>query len=123
MISPHELKNKAFTRAVRGYNTQEVDEHFDFILSEYTELYKANDELSRRISKLEGELESYSKDSEAIRTALLSAQKVSAKIIDDANAKKPHSVLMVMNGHYHRDFVRILDGILYFEINSSKKDQ
>jgi len=87
MISPHELKNKAFTRAVRGYNTQEVDEHFDFILSEYTELYKANDELSRRISKLEGELESYSKDSEAIRTALLSAQKVSAKIIDDANAK------------------------------------
>ena len=87
MISPHELKNKAFTRVMRGYNSQEVDEHLDFILSEYTELYKENDELVRRISKLEGELAAYSEDSEAIRTALLSAQKVSAKIIDEANAK------------------------------------
>lgn len=87
MISPHELKNKAFARVMRGYNPQEVDEHFDFILSEYTELYKENDELGRRISKLESELEAYSKDSEAIRTALLSAQKVSAKIVDEANAK------------------------------------
>ena len=41
------------------------------------------------------------------------------KIFNDANKKKPHSVLMVMNGHHHRDFVRILDGILYFEVNSS----
>ncbi|MBQ8697267.1 MAG: DivIVA domain-containing protein [Clostridia bacterium] len=87
MISPHELKNKAFTRGMRGYNTQEVDEHLDFLLSEYTELYKENDELTSRISKLEGELAAYSEDSEAIRTALLSAQKVSAKIIDEANAK------------------------------------
>lgn len=41
------------------------------------------------------------------------------KIFNDANAKKPHSVLMVLNGHHHRDFVRILDGILYFDVNSS----
>ncbi len=87
MISPHELKNKAFTRAMRGYNPTEVDEHFDFVLAEYTDLYKENDELGRRIAKLEEQLAEYSKDSEAIRTALLNAQKVSAKIVDEANAK------------------------------------
>ncbi len=44
------------------------------------------------------------------------------KIINDANKKRPHSVLMVMNGHHHRDFVRIMDGVLYFEINSTQMD-
>lgn len=87
MISPHELKNKAFTRTVRGYNPSEVDEHFAFLITEYTSLYKENDELTRRIAKLEEELKQYENDSEAIRSALMSAQKVSAKIVDDANAK------------------------------------
>ena len=40
------------------------------------------------------------------------------KIINDANAKKPNSVLMCMNGHYHRDYIRILDGVCYFDVNS-----
>ena len=87
MVSPHELKNKAFTRVMRGNNPAEVDEHFDFLLSTYTDLYKENDELHRRIVKLEEQLEQYTKDSEAIRSALLNAQKVSAKIIDEANGK------------------------------------
>ncbi len=44
------------------------------------------------------------------------------KIINEANAKKPHSVLMCMNGHYHRDYIRILDGVCYFDINSVLMD-
>ena len=43
-------------------------------------------------------------------------------IFNKANKKKPNSVLMVINGHHHRNFVRILDGIIYFEINSSNYD-
>jgi len=42
MIAPHELKNKTFTRAVRGYQQAEVDEYFDFLIEKYTEAYKAN---------------------------------------------------------------------------------
>jgi len=40
-------------------------------------------------------------------------------IINEANKKKPHSVLMCINGHYHRDHMRIIDGVVYFEINSA----
>ena len=40
------------------------------------------------------------------------------RIINEANKKKPHSVLMCMNGHYHRDHLRLLDGVLYFEVNA-----
>ncbi len=87
MVAPHELKNKTFTRTVRGYNPAEVDEHIEFLLETYTDLYRENDEYSHRIAILEEQLEKYTRDSEAIRTALLNAQKVSEKIVDDANKK------------------------------------
>ena len=44
------------------------------------------------------------------------------EIINSANKKRPHSVLMCINGHYHRDFIRILDNVIYFEINSASYD-
>lgn len=43
-------------------------------------------------------------------------------IINAANRVRPHSVLMCINGHHHRDFIRILDGVCYMEINSASYD-
>lgn len=43
-------------------------------------------------------------------------------VINAANQKKPHSVLMAINGHHHRDNLRILDGVLYFDMNSATQD-
>ncbi|NLG14794.1 MAG: hypothetical protein GX561_11425 [Lentisphaerae bacterium] len=40
-------------------------------------------------------------------------------IINAANAKCPGKVRMCINGHYHRDFIRILDDVVYFELNSA----
>ena len=44
------------------------------------------------------------------------------KIINEANRKRPHSVLPCINGHYHRDYIRILDGVCYFDLNSASYD-
>jgi len=44
------------------------------------------------------------------------------KIINEANEKRPHSVLMCINGHHHRDNIRILDNVIYFELNSASFD-
>lgn len=41
------------------------------------------------------------------------------RIINEANAKRPHSVLMCINGHYHTDHIRILDNVCYFDVNSA----
>ena len=43
-------------------------------------------------------------------------------IINAANARKKHSVLMCLNGHYHRDNIRILDGVCYFDVNGASSD-
>ena len=47
MLPPHELKNKTFGKAMRGYNPVEVDEYIEFLIEKYTELYRENDELER----------------------------------------------------------------------------
>ena len=44
------------------------------------------------------------------------------KIIDEANRKRPHSVLMCINGHHHRDFVRLRKNVLYFDVNAATYD-
>lgn len=41
------------------------------------------------------------------------------KIFNEANARNPGTVRVVMNGHDHLDFLRILDGILYWDVNSA----
>jgi len=41
------------------------------------------------------------------------------KIIDDANRRKPGTVLMCINGHYHRDNIRILNNVCYFDMISA----
>lgn len=43
-------------------------------------------------------------------------------LIRQANRRKPNSVLMVINGHYHRDSLRIIDNVAHFEINSTSYD-
>ena len=43
-------------------------------------------------------------------------------IIKEANRKKPHSVILCINGHHHRDYLRILDGVCYFDLNSASYD-
>lgn len=44
------------------------------------------------------------------------------QIIDEANTKKAHSVLMCINGHHHRDFVRLRNNVLYWDVNSVSYD-
>ena len=41
------------------------------------------------------------------------------KVFREANKKRPHSVLMIINGHHHCNEIHFLDGICHFDINSS----
>jgi|GEM_PF-1051763 DivIVA domain len=87
MLPPHELKNKEFSKAVRGYSMVDVDEHIEFIIEKYTQLYRANDELERKLQQAEADLKEFKSDEESIRSALINAQRASAKIISEANER------------------------------------
>ena len=87
MIAPHELKNKNFPKSFRGYSTEEVDEHIAFLLEKYTELYRLNDELEKKLRLTEAQLEAIKADEEAIRATLVNAQKAGNRIISEANER------------------------------------
>ncbi|MBE6551947.1 MAG: hypothetical protein E7665_07415 [Ruminococcaceae bacterium] len=44
------------------------------------------------------------------------------KMINEVNAKRKHSVLMVISGHFHRDYIRLLDGVCHLDLNSASYD-
>jgi hypothetical protein len=55
------------------------------------------------------------------RSAIINRQEI-IDIIDQANEKTPGKVRMAVNGHYHRDFLRILDKVVYMDLNSASME-
>ncbi len=89
MIAPHELKNKTFSRTVRGYNPAEVDQYFDFLIEKYTEAYKAATEFEQKFNEVKAKYAELADEEESIRPAILKAQKLGEAIVN--NAKKEAS--------------------------------
>lgn len=87
MLAPHELKNAEFSKSLRGYSTAEVDEHIEFIIEKYTELYRLNDELEKRLRLTEAQLDALKAEEESIKSTLVNAQKASMRIIGEANER------------------------------------
>lgn len=87
MLAPHELKNKTFTKTLRGYNPAEVDDYIEFLIETYTNLYRENSELERKLKIVVTNLDEIKDEEEAIRSTLLKSQKLGEKIIRDANEK------------------------------------
>ncbi len=85
MIPPHELKNKEFTRVMRGYSIPEVDEYISFVMEKYTDLYRENDALERKLQSAMDALDAMRAEEESIRTALINAQKAGKQIVADAS--------------------------------------
>ena len=87
MLAPHELKNKAFSKSLKGYNAAEVDDYIEFLIEKYTEAYRENNELERKLRVVVNNLEEIKDEEESIRSTLLSAQKMGEKIIRDAKER------------------------------------
>ncbi len=86
MITPQDIREKAFDRAVRGYDMETVDEFLDEIADDYTTLTKENTSLKSKMRVLVEKIEEYRQTEDSMRLALLSAQKMSAQI--EAEAKE-----------------------------------
>ena len=75
MISPQELQNKKFEKAVfGGYDMAGIDEFLDVLIPDYTALYKENMNLKNKMKVLVDKIEEYRSVDEEMRKALYSAQ-------------------------------------------------
>ena len=52
MITPADIENKVFAKAVRGYKEEEVDDFLDLIILDMEKLMKENRQLKKELEKM-----------------------------------------------------------------------
>ena len=89
MLTPQEVSERAFAKAgFGGYNMAMVDEFLDQLTEDYTTLYKENAALKSKMKVLVEKVEEYRSTEEAMRKALLTAQKMADNMIKEAETAK-----------------------------------
>ena len=89
MLTPQEVSEHAFAKAsFGGYNMAMVDEFLDVLTADYTTLYKENATLKAKMKVLVDKVEEYRSTEDAMRKALLTAQKMADEMVAQAEAKK-----------------------------------
>ena len=88
MLTPQDIQNKEFTKAVfGGYDMTVVDDFLEDIAEDYANLYKENSVLKSKIKVLVEKVEEYRSTEDAMRMALLTAQKMGDDLLVDAKQK------------------------------------
>lgn len=91
MFTPQEVSEKVFPKASfgsGGYSMTSVDEFLDALTEDYTALFKENMTLKAKLKVLAEKVEEYRSTEEAMRQALLTAQKMASKLVQEAQAEK-----------------------------------
>ena len=89
MLTPQEVSNRAFSKAVMGgYNMAMVDEFLDELTDDYTALYKENAALKAKMKILVDKVEEYRSTEDSMRAALLTAQKMATTMVSEAEQQK-----------------------------------
>ena len=88
MLTPQEVAEHAFQKAsFGGYNMAMVDEFLDQVTADYTSLYKENATLKAKMKVLADKIEEYRSTEEAMRKAMLSAQRMADQMVAEAEEK------------------------------------
>jgi cell division initiation protein len=86
-MNPNDLKKKNFTRAIRGYNTDEVDAYISNLADKYEELLRENTELEYKMKAYLEKSEEAQAGEEELKKTIELAKKAADKIVSDAQAQ------------------------------------
>lgn len=84
MLTAKDIREVKFSRSMGGYKTVEVDEFLDRCADVVEELTAQNDENTRKMQVLAETIVDYRNQEDSIRSALISAQRMSESVIADA---------------------------------------
>ena len=87
MITSKDIRNKRFEKAAFGYKQEEIDEFLSQLEAEVDELERERAEANNKIQILADKVREYMKDEDALKDALLGAQKQGHHVIAEANEK------------------------------------
>ncbi len=95
MFTPQEVSEKTFPKSARfseGYQMTSVDEFLDSLTEDYTALFKDNIALKAKLKVLAEKIEEYRSTEDSMRATLVAAQKMAAKLVQEAQIEKDNIV-------------------------------
>ena len=84
MLKPMDIHNKEFKKAVRGYDTEEVDEFLDEIIVDFEKMQRELDLLRNQLSTYSENMTSYKERDSALNNALITAQQFADNVKAEA---------------------------------------
>ena len=84
MLTAKDIREIKFSRSMGGYKTAEVDDFLDRCADAFDELIRINNENERKMQVLAETVMDYRNQEDSIRSALISAQRMSESVISDA---------------------------------------
>ncbi len=88
MLTPQDIQTKEFPKAVfGGYDMTAVDDFLEELEADYTALYKDNAVLKGKLKVLVDKVEEYRSTEDAMRMALMTAQKMSDDMLAETKKK------------------------------------
>lgn len=87
MLSVKDINNKRFEQARPGYKTEEVDDFLREIAQQIAQYQREKEDLEKKIEVLVESVREYKKDEDALKDALIGAQKQGKAIVSEAQSK------------------------------------
>jgi len=91
-MTPYEIQNKHFDKAMSGYNRDDVHAFLIQVADFVDGMEEEKNELLRKMEILAEKVEEYREDEESLRAALIGAQKLGDSVVRDSR-KKAESIL------------------------------
>lgn len=89
MMTPQDVANCTFAKSMMGgYNMASVDDFLDKLTEDYAALYKENAALKAKLKVTVDKMAEYREEQDAIRTTLLTAQKMASAMMVEAEQKR-----------------------------------
>lgn len=74
MLTPLDIENKRFSKSIKGYNVDDVDDFMDELTIQYEKLYKENAEYKEQIESMKKDLEHFRSVEHTLQNTLVMAQ-------------------------------------------------
>lgn len=103
MITPFEIENKDFSKSMRGYNIEEVDEFLDEIILDLQKLLVENEKMKDELNTLNTELTQYKKSESSVLNTLESAKKLMNDISESAEKR---AEVIIRNAQMDAEVIR-----------------
>lgn len=87
MISASDIRDKRFEKAAFGYKQEEIDDFLAMLIEEFDEIDAEREDLHSKIQILADKVREYRQDEDALKDALLGAQKQGYKVVAEAQEK------------------------------------